>query len=119
MASVPLHGTYWKLVRLGNTPVTATTKQREAHLVFASEKGRVTGSGGCNRVISSFKLDGDLLHFGRMASTQMSCPAGMDQERHVLKALEQVERYRIHGSHLELLDATGAVSLRFEAVALN
>ncbi|HSL39009.1 MAG TPA: hypothetical protein VK857_01460 [Desulforhopalus sp.] len=37
----------------------------------------------------------------------------------MLKALEQVERYRIHGSHLELVDATGAVGLRFEAVALD
>jgi hypothetical protein len=29
------------------------------------------------------------------------------------------EKYRIHGSHLELVDATGAVGLRFEAVALD
>ena len=43
----------------------------------------------------------------------------MDQQRQVLKALEQVERYRIHGSHLELVDATGVVSLRFETVPLN
>jgi heat shock protein HslJ len=54
-----------------------------------------------------------------MAATMMSCPDGMDQEKRLLKALEHVERYRIRGGHLELLDTTDAVSARFEAVALN
>ena len=115
----PLRDTCWKLVRLGDEPVAAATKQREAHLVFASDEGLITGSGGCNRVIGSFELDGDRLRFGRMASTQMFCPDGMDQEKRFLEALEHVERYRIRGSHLELLDSTGAESARFEAVALN
>jgi hypothetical protein len=30
-----------------------------------------------------------------------------------------VARYRIRGSHLEMLDETGAVIARFEAVALR
>jgi len=36
-----------------------------------------------------------------------------------LQSLEKVERYRISGSHLEMLDAAGAVIARFEAVALR
>ena len=119
LAEAPLRGTYWKLVRLGDEPVAAATKQREAHLVFSSDEARVAGSGGCNRVTGSFELDGDRLRFGRMASTRMSCPDGMDQEQRFLKALEHVERYRTRGSHLELLGATGAVIARFEAVALK
>jgi len=118
-AESTLRGTYWKLVRMGEKPVAAATKQREAHLVFATDALRVAGSGGCNRVFGDFHLDGDRLRFGRMASTMMSCPEGMAQERHFLEMLKQVERYRIHGSHLELLDEANAVSVRFEAVALR
>jgi copper homeostasis protein (lipoprotein) len=115
----PLRGTYWNLVRLGGTPVAAAVQQREKQLVFAVDEVRVTGSGCCNRMKGSFELDGDQLRFGRMASNRVSCPDGMDQEKRFLEALEHVERYRIRGSHLELLDATGTVGARFEAAALN
>jgi heat shock protein HslJ len=54
-----------------------------------------------------------------MAGTMMACPTGMEQEQRFLEALQRVERYRIRGSHLEMLDATGAVVARFEAVALR
>ncbi len=119
LADSPLRGTIWKLVRMGDTPVAAVPKQRQAHLIFAADALRVSGSGGCNRVTGAFSLDGDRLRFGRMASTRMACPDGMDQEKQLLEALERVTRYRICGSHLELLDATGAVSARFEAEAPN
>jgi heat shock protein HslJ len=119
MADSALRGTYWKLVRLGDDPVTAAANQREAHLIFANDTLRVAGSGGCNRVTGGFDIDGDRLCFSRMAATMMACPDGMEQERRFLGALEHVERYRIRGSHLELLDAEGAVSARFEAVALE
>jgi heat shock protein HslJ len=49
----------------------------------------------------------------------MACPEGMEEERRFLDALAQVHRYRIRGSHLELLDAKGATQARLEAVALR
>lgn len=115
MADSPLRGTTWKLVHLDDLPVRAAEGQREAHLVLASEALRVSGSGGCNRITGSFELDGDRLRFGRMASTRMACPDGMEQEQRFLASLEKVERYRILGNHLEVLDAAGAVLARFEA----
>lgn len=115
----PLRGTYWKLVRLGDNPVAAATKQREPHLIFAADALRVAGSDGCNRVTGSLELDGDRLRFGHMASTQMSCVDNTDQHTRFREALRHVERYRIRGSHLELLNETGAVRARFEAVALK
>ena len=116
----PLRGTYWKLVRLGDNPVAAATNRREPHLIFAADALRVAGSDGCNRMTGSLELDGDRLRFGRMASTQMACVDNNDQQtRFFSEALKHVERYRIRGSHLELLDETGAVRARFEAVALK
>lgn len=115
----PLRGTYWKLVRLGAAPVEAAEKQREPHLILANSESRVSGSGGCNRVSGSFELDGDKLRFRRMLSTRMACVAGMELEQRFLQSIETVERYRIKGSDLEMLDAGSAVIARFQAVALR
>jgi heat shock protein HslJ len=99
--------------------VQVAEKQREPHLIFANYEPRISGSGGRNRLTGSFELDGDKLRLGRMAGSMMACATGMEQEQRFLRSIEKVERYRIIGSHLEMLDATGAVIARFEAVALR
>jgi copper homeostasis protein (lipoprotein) len=118
-ADSSLRGTYWKLVRLGDSPVSVGARQREAHLILANDALRVSGSGGCNSLTGGFELKGDSLRFSGVAATMMACPEGMDQERRFLEALGQVARYRIRGSHLDLLDAQGATRARLEAVALK
>jgi copper homeostasis protein (lipoprotein) len=112
----PLRGTYWKLVRLGDTPVPAAEKRHEAHLIFAADELRISGSGGCNRLTGNFDLDGDKMRFSQVADTRMACPAGMDQEQRFLRSFEKVDRYRISGLRLEMLDAAGTSLARFEAV---
>jgi len=115
----PLEGTYWKLILLGNEPVTAAEEQREAHFILHPSDQRVSGSGGCNRLAGSYKLEGDQLTFGKLAATMMACPRGMETERNFLGALQKVSRVRIRQQQLELLDATGSVVARFEAVHLR
>src|SRR5262245_6726794 len=119
MSDSPLRGTYWKLVGLHGAPVQVAENQREPHLIFANFEPRVSGSGGCNRVTGSFELDGNTLRLGQMAATRMACLRGMEQEQAFLQSMTKVERYRISGSHLDMLDAQGAVVARFEAVALR
>ena len=80
---------------------------------------RISGSGGCNRLTGSFELDGDQLRLRGTAGTMKACPTGMAQERRFLQSIGKVERHRISGSHLEMLDAAGTVIARFEAVALR
>ena len=58
-ATEPLENTYWKLTRLGDTPVTGGQKQREPHVILNSETRRVGRSGGCNRLVGSYELNGD------------------------------------------------------------
>ena len=105
-------------MRLGETPVEVAENQRAPHLVFARDAQRVSGSGGCNRVTGGFELDGQKLKLGPMAGTMMACPAGMEQEQQFLQSLGKVERHRISGSHLEMLDASGTMIARFEATTL-
>lgn len=111
----PLRGTSWKLIGLGDQPVAAVEKQRQAHLVFAVDELRVFGSGGCNRIIGSVALNGDRLRFDHMGTTMMACPDGMDLERRFLEALGNVVCYRLSGRRLELLDGQGVVVARFAA----
>jgi copper homeostasis protein (lipoprotein) len=106
-------------VRLSEAPVQVAERQREPHLIFASSEPRLSGSGGCNRVTGSFGVDGDKLRLRGMGGTMMACPTGMAQEQRILRSFEKVERYRIRGSHLEMLDAARVVIARFEAVALR
>jgi len=115
----PLRNTYWKLVRLGESPVEVVDQQQEPHLILAADQPRVSGSGGCNRLAGEFVLDGDKLSFRGLAGTMMACLRGMEQEGHFLEALGKVARYRITGNDLDFLDAAGAVLARFQAVDLR
>lgn len=74
--------------------------------------GRVTGSGGCNRIVGQARIEGAAIAFSQMASTRMACPlAVMDQEAKFLAALGQVSRWRIDEPRRKLIleDATGKV----------
>ena len=110
-----LENTYWKLTRLGDQPVQVAAGQGEPHMILQSESHRVGGSGGCNRLIGGYELEGERLTFGRLATTRMACPQGMETEDAFLGALEKVKTWRILGQHLELYDPAGYLLARFEA----
>jgi len=82
---------------------------------FRFEAGRVAGTAGCNQLGGSYTLAGASLTFkANMASTMMACPEPlMKQDKAVGLALTRVAGYRLDGELLELLDAGGAVQLRF------
>jgi uncharacterized lipoprotein YbaY/heat shock protein HslJ len=114
-ASASLENTYWKLIRLGSEPVSVAENQREPHFVLQSETQRVAGSGGCNRMMGSYTLDGDKLSFSQMAGTMMACPQGMEVEQAFHATLRKVATWRIEGETLELFDAAGAFVARLES----
>ena len=114
-----LTDTYWKLTRIGEKPVVVKDKQREPHLVLATKDQRLSGHGGCNRLMGSYKLDGEKLSFGQVASTRMACIDGMDTEHLFSTELGKVQSHKINGNALQMLDASGLVILQFEAVALR
>ena len=114
-STATLENTYWKLTRLGGEAVTVADNQREPHLILQAEQKRVVGSGGCNRMMGSYTLDGSRLTFSQMAGTMMACPQGMDVERAYYAALPGVATWRIDGETLELFDAAGASVAEFES----
>jgi putative lipoprotein len=85
----------------------------QSTLVFASG-GRVTGSGGCNRLFATATIAGDTLMFGGIGTTRMACaPALMDQEQKFLGALAATRTFRFEGPYLRFYDATGGELVRF------
>lgn len=112
-----LKKTYWRLTLLGSEGVQRAQNQREPHLVF-HEDGRVAGSDGCNDLAGAYRTEDSKVTFSRLASTRKACLEGMEQAQQFLDTLSTVTSYRIIGQHLEMLDGSGKVQLRFERVAL-
>lgn len=110
-----LLNTYWKLVRLGDTPIVIEDDQREPYFVLYSEDQRVGGYGGCNRLTGQYVLSEDTLTFSQVGATMMACTDGMEHERAFFDALGQGARWRIQGETLELLDANGQQVALFES----
>jgi len=102
-------------MRLGSYAVTVADNQREPHFILQSDQKRVAGSGGCNRMMGSYTLDGSKLTVSQMAGTMMACAQGMDVERAFHAALPRVASWRIDGEKLELFDAEGASVAEFES----
>jgi heat shock protein HslJ len=66
---------------------------------------RVSGSGGCNRYVSSYQEEDGKLSMGPVASTRMFCaiPDGtMQQEQEYFKALQAVTEYDISANRQTL-----------------
>lgn len=85
-------------------------------MIEVTPDGRVSGSGGCNRIGGGAMVKGNNLRFSRMISTQMACaPALMNQEHRFLQALEDVRRFRVDSKRHKLLlrDGRGKTILRF------
>ncbi|WP_260706184.1 YbaY family lipoprotein [Edaphobacter flagellatus] len=117
-ADEPLRETYWKLMELRGKPVNAANQQQEAHLVFRTGD-RLSGSGGCNRLMGGYSVEGNTLHFKGIGSTMMACAQGMDIEQAFLAALNKVETWKITNNTLELYDSGAKLLAKFEARAMK
>ena len=104
-----LTGGEWVVETVGGA---AAAGDRSARIGFAAD-GRVTGSGGCNRLMGSADISDQGITFGTMATTRMACaPKVMEQERKLLDALAATRSYRIADTVLTLHDASGAEMVR-------
>ncbi|MET3178364.1 UNVERIFIED_ORG: heat shock protein HslJ [Variovorax guangxiensis] len=103
----PIEGPAWQLVQLGDEPVAPGSG---AQVQFDRSSGRVSGSGGCNRISGTFTRTGVALRIGQMASTRMACtdPTRGANEAQFISALQSATSYRLAGpTRLALLDASG------------
>jgi len=98
-----LEGTFWKLVAIGATPAIAMPAAREASFTLHSGDHRLSGSGGCNRLLGTYETGGGALRIVPSGTTMMACAEElMHQENDFVAALKMTTNYRLVGDTLEL-----------------
>jgi heat shock protein HslJ len=101
-AASNIEGTVWRLTRLRGQPDQAVASlSRPATLQF--DAGRIQAFGGCNRLVGSYTINGDLVTIGQLAGTMMACAQPvMAVETAFNKALTGTLRIRLAANGLTL-----------------
>ncbi len=98
----------WNISAIDDKPTLFPSR---TELVFYPD-GRMTASVGCNRMIGGYRRHGGILSIGRVASTMMACPEGLDaQERSFAAVLQMVDGYRLDPAAGRLTLTAGGRSL--------
>ena len=101
--AAPLENTTWKLIAVGSVPAIAMPPAREASFMLHPADHRLSGSGGCNRLLGKYELGADTVKFAPAGTTMMACPEElMQQESDFVSALKMTTSYKISGDTLEL-----------------
>ena len=100
----PLSGTRWSLVSFGGSPILAS---ESTSMQF--EKGRLSGSDGCNRYATTYAALQERLKIGQnVISTRMACPREvMDEAATFISLLGRAAGFRRSGDRMTLLDRDG------------
>jgi putative lipoprotein len=118
-AHSPLVETHWTLVELGGRSVAKTPMGREPFLQLFADQNRAIATGGCNQMTGTYETSGESLKFSQFVSTMRACSDGMDTDRALAQALESTATFRIDGTSLDIVDASGNVLARFQEAALE
>jgi heat shock protein HslJ len=108
-----LTASIWNLTQMSGmelVPESSITAQ------FTAD-GKVGGSSGCNQYSGTYKISGDKIQIASpLASTMMACaPELMDQESAYLKALDEVQTFKVTNGTLALIDAENKSVLVYKA----
>ena len=108
----------WKLTSYGslNSPNPAVPDV-DAMLTF--ENGELSGNAGCNSLSGDYKIKGDQIVFGSIASTEMAClaPRVMEQENIAHQVLTGTASFKIEGNTLTITNQN--MLLVFESVTME
>jgi len=107
--------TYWKLIAIGDKPYTVSENQREVHLKLRANNNAVEGFSGCNNFGGTFTIEGNVINLGSLAMTAMACIEGMDTEQEFVRALDEMDHYKINGDTMLGLKGDSII-LQFEAI---
>jgi heat shock protein HslJ len=115
--SQDLSGTSWEVTGYNNGKQAVTGMLAGTTLTADFGKdGSLSGNAGCNTYSGSYKVNGDQITIGPLASTMMACdqPEGvMEQEAQYLAALQSAATYQIEGNVLQLRTKDDALAAIF------
>jgi len=110
-----LANTQWHLVSFGRTGEEKPLIQGTTITLLFGAEGRVSGSGGCNSYSGTYRVRGDNLTFGRMASTMRAClnSQANQQEQQYFAALDSASRFRLNANRLLISYDSARSALNF------
>ncbi len=99
-----LRGTRWVLVSIGQGANAVPLISGSNVTLQFDEGGKASGSGGCNSFGGDYRVQGNAISFGNLASTLRACADNRitQQEGNYLKALGAATRYEISGPQLTI-----------------
>ena len=109
-----LNDQFWTLVQLNDKPVVLPENHRSPGLTFHAENKRLSGSGGCNQLLGSYKVNQREMEISMLAATRMACLTEGNVEMELISTLSRVKTWNILGQRLELYDQLGRTLARFE-----
>ncbi len=110
-----LAGTSWEVVGYNNGKQAVTSVMGGVTMTADFGKdGNLTGNAGCNDYNGPYKVNGNQITIGPLASTKKACEQTvMDQEMQYLTALGTAATYQMEGKTLELRTKDGALAADF------
>ena len=98
----PLANTEWRLVSFGRVGEERPVIQGTTITMKFGADGRVSGSAGCNSYNGTYRVRGDAVTFGRIASTMRACldSKANQQEQQYFAALDSATRFRLNANRL-------------------
>jgi heat shock protein HslJ len=105
-----LAGSTWRFDDVGGVPVGPVPDRARPELTFEDD-GQVFGTGGVNRIRSTYALDGGRLVFGPWVTTRVAgIPDHEARELAVMELLAGPSTVRLDGDALVLVDGAGRAS---------
>lgn len=90
----------WTLQTLGGKEFDLPEGVDAPYLQLDSAMQRISGFGGCNRLMGGITIHGDSISFPMMGSTKMYCENTQALEGNFLKALGNTSTFRVKGDRL-------------------
>jgi len=114
-APEPLVGTNWTLDTIYKADTYSSVISGTTITAVFDKTGSITGSGGCNKYLGSYTVNGSSLAISSVNSNRRDCHDRgiLLQEDTYLTSLNRAAAFTINGNRLSVTDANGAILLVF------
>ena len=101
----------WSLQTLHGKEPQLTADMQAPYIMLDSATGRLSGFGGCNKLVGTVKINGDSISFPGLGSTKMYCEGREELEKGFMGALRSASVFTLKDDRLTLLNADGELAV--------
>jgi heat shock protein HslJ len=101
--TVSMIDTHWNLATLAGDAIRLPEGVENPYINLL-EGDRISGFGGCNKLMGTVKMDGSSISFPGLGSSKMFCEKTQALENSFMTALRATNSFKLDGDKLTLLD---------------